>query len=132
YLADECHKYAVAGAAAAGDPFFMNLSRSSQVVNVCATQSYAWLVEVLGRDAANVYISAFGVQYWLQQTDPETCRRASEICGSIRREKIAVEREPGLRGGVRRRRTEEEAPRFRPEEFAQLDVGEAIGYNKGL
>ena len=48
YLADECHKYALAGSAAAGDPYFMNLSRSNQVVNLCATQSYAWLVEGAG------------------------------------------------------------------------------------
>lgn len=143
YLADECHKYAAAGSATAGDPYFMNLSRSNQVANLCATQSYAWLVEVLGRDAANVYISAFGVQFWLQQTDPETCRRAAEICGCVTREKVSTEHDLNLGGMIdalgsarpltlRRRRHEEDGARFRPEEFALLDVGETIGYNKGL
>ncbi|HZZ59000.1 MAG TPA: TraM recognition domain-containing protein, partial [Opitutaceae bacterium] len=143
YVADECHKYAAAGSATAGDPYFMNLSRSNQVANLCATQSYAWLVEVLGRDAANVYISAFGVQFWLQQTDPETCRRAAEICGTLSRERVATEHDLNLGGmidalhtarplAIRRRRHEEDAARFRPEDFALLDVGETIGYNKGL
>lgn len=143
YVADECHKYAAAGSATAGDPYFMNLSRSNRVMNLCATQSYAWLVEVLGRDAANVYIAAFGVQFWLQQTDPETCRRAAEICGQISRERVAIEHDLNFGGMVealhaarplafRRRRHEEESARFRPEEFALLDVGEVVGYNKGL
>lgn len=142
YLADECHKYAAAGSATAGDPYFMNLSRSNQVVNVCATQSYAWLVEVLGREAANVYISAFGVQFWLQQTDPETCRRAAEICGLVTRERVTSEHELNLGGvvsalgsgrelPVRRRRHEEEGSRCRPEDFALLNVGDVIAYNKG-
>lgn len=142
YFADECHKYAAGGSAAAGDPYFMNLSRSNRVANLCATQSYAWLVEVLGRDAANVYISAFGVQFWLQQTDPETCRRAAEICGTVTRERCRAEHELNFGGlvsalqtgrelPIRQRREEEEGPRFRPEDFALLDVGEAIGYNKG-
>ncbi|MGD0094559.1 MAG: hypothetical protein ABSE73_32010, partial [Planctomycetota bacterium] len=49
YFADECHKYIVSGSSTAGDPYFMNLSRSNNVVNICATQSYAWIVEVIGR-----------------------------------------------------------------------------------
>ena len=142
YFADECHKYVISGSATAGDPYFMNLSRSNQVVNLCATQSYAWIVEVLGREAANVYISAFGVQFWLQQTDPETCRRAAEICGSITREKVSAEHNfnlGGLLGAlgsgremvIRHQRREEEAPRHRAEEFALLDVGDIVAYNKG-
>lgn len=142
YLADECHKFALAGSAAAGDPYFMNLSRSNQVVNLCATQSYAWLVEVLGREAANIYISAFGVQFWLQQTDPETCRRAAEICGLVTREKCVAEHDLNVGGmlsalgsgrelTIRRRRQEEEASRCRAEDFALLDVGAVIAYNKG-
>lgn len=142
YCADECHKYIVSGSAAAGDPYFMNLSRSNNVVNLCATQSYAWITEVIGREAANVYISAFGVQFWLQQTDPETCRRAAEICGTLTRERLSIEREsggsgwiPGPAGGkgitTRRRLQEERQERFRPEEFAQLDVGDIVAYNKG-
>lgn len=142
YFADECHKYVISGSATAGDPYFMNLSRSNNVVNICATQSYAWIVEVIGREAANVYISAFGVQFWLQQTDPETCRRAAEVCGTVMREQVTAEHDfdlSGLRktlgGGqglvLRRRVREEERARFRPEDFAHLDVGEMIAYNKG-
>jgi hypothetical protein len=142
YFADECHKYVIGGSATAGDPYFMNLSRSNHVVNLCATQSYAWIVEVLGREAANVYISAFGVQFWLQQTDPETCRRASEICGSITREKFSADHNLNLGGllaalgsgremVIRHRRQDEETPRHRAEEFALLDVGDIIAYNKG-
>lgn len=142
YFADECHKYIVSGSASAGDPYFMNLSRSNHVVNLCATQSYAWIVEVLGREAANVYISAFGVQFWLQQTDPETCRRAAEICGSITREKFSAEHDLNLGGllgalgsgremVIRHRRRDEESPRHRAEDFALLDVGEVVAYNKG-
>ena len=142
YFADECHKYVISGSSTAGDPYFMNLSRSNNVVNLCATQSYAWIVEVIGREAANVYISAFGVQFWLQQTDPETCRRASEICGRITREKVSADHTidfAGLMGAlgggrgmsVRHRVAEEERERFRPDDFALLDVGDIIAYNKG-
>jgi TraM recognition site of TraD and TraG len=142
YFADECHKYAASGSSSAGDPSFMNLSRSANVANICATQSYAWLVEVIGREAANVYLAAFGVQFWLQQTDPETCRRASEICGVVRRRRVTAEHEDGCGGflaalatgrepPVRRTVGEEERPRIRPEEFSALDVGEVIAYNKG-
>lgn len=142
YLADECHKYVISGSATAGDPYFMNLSRSNQVVNLCATQSYAWLVEVIGREAANVYIAAFGVQLWLQQTDPETCRRAAEICGRVTREKVSADHDfnlggflDALAGGrnlvVRHRISEEKEERFSPEDFSHLDVGEVIAYNKG-
>ena len=142
YFADECHKYVISGSSTAGDPYFMNLSRSNNVVNICATQSYAWIVEVLGREAANVYLSAFGVQFWLQQTDPETCRRAAEICGTITREKVSAEHNldfAGLRGALRTGREiivrhqvqTEEKERFRAEDFAHLDVGEIVAYNKG-
>ena len=37
YFADECHKYIISGSATAGDPYFMNLSRSNNIVNICAT-----------------------------------------------------------------------------------------------
>ncbi|HEX3729924.1 MAG TPA: TraM recognition domain-containing protein [Opitutaceae bacterium] len=142
YCADECHKYATGGSATAGDPYFMNLSRSNNVVNLCATQSYAWIVEVIGREAANVYISAFGVQFWLQQTDPETCRRAAEICGTVMRSRASLEHEFNLAGlaaalgggralAVRRRTREEREERIRAEDFARLDVGEIVAYNKG-
>jgi hypothetical protein len=142
YLADECHKYIVSGSATAGDPYFMNLSRSNNVVNICATQSYAWIVEVIGREAANVYISAFGIQFWLQQTDPETCRRAAEICGTITREKMVVDHDFTLAGFlgalargkdlvIRHQTREEKEERFQAEDFAHLDVGDIIAYNKG-
>jgi len=142
YLADECHKYIISGSATAGDPYFMNLSRSNNVVNLCATQSYAWIVEVIGREAANVYISAFGVQIWLQQTDPETCRRAAEICGRVTREKISADHDfnlggllSALGGGrslvVRHHVREEKEERFGAEDFTHLDVGDVIAYNKG-
>jgi hypothetical protein len=142
YFADECHKYVVSGSAAAGDPYFMNLSRSNNVVNICATQSYAWIAEVIGREAASVYLAAFGVQFWLQQTDPETCRRAAEICGTVTREKVAAEHDitvsglfSALENGrgllVRRKVASEDRNRFRPEDFAHLDVGDVVAYNKG-
>jgi hypothetical protein len=142
YFADECHKYVISGSSTAGDPYFMNLSRSNNVVNICATQSYAWIVEVIGREAANVYISAFGVQFWLQQTDPETCRRAAEICGRVTREKVSAEHTfdfagflsalGGARGlAIRHRVGEEERERFRPEDFTHLNIGDIVAYNKG-
>jgi hypothetical protein len=142
YFADECHKYVISGSSTAGDPYFMNLSRSNNVVNICATQSYAWIVEVIGRDAANVYISAFGVQFWLQQTDPETCHRAAEICGRVTREKVVADHDfnlAGLAGAlaggrsmtIRHRVGQEERQRYRPEDFAHLNVGDILAYNKG-
>ena len=142
YFADECHKYIISGSATAGDPYFMNLSRSNNIVNICATQSYAWIVEVIGREAANVYISAFGVQFWLQQTDPETCRRAAEICGTVTREKAVIDQDfnftgclGALAGGkelvIRHQVREEKEDRFRAEDFSHLDVGDIIAYNKG-
>jgi len=142
YFADECHKYIISGSSTAGDPYFMNLSRSNNVVNICATQSYAWIVEVIGREAANVYISAFGVQFWLQQVDPETSRRAAEICGSVTEEKVTADHNVDFGGllatlgsgqtmSVRHRVREEERSRFRAEDFSHLNVGEIISYNKG-
>jgi hypothetical protein len=142
YFADECHKYVISGSSTAGDPYFMNLSRSNNVVNICATQSYAWIVEVIGRDAANVYISAFGVQFWLQQTDPETCHRAAEICGRVTREKVTADHNLNFGGlvgalaagrslSIRHQVAREERPRFRPEDFTHMDVGDIIAYNKG-
>jgi hypothetical protein len=142
YFADECHKYVVSGSSTAGDPYFMNLSRSNNVVNICATQSYAWIVEVLGREAANVYISAFGVQFWLQQTDPETCRRAAEICGTVMREEVSADHNVNFGGlidalgsgrevRVRHRIRSAEKERFRAEDFAHLNAGEVIAFNKG-
>lgn len=139
---DECHKYIISGSSTAGDPYFMNLSRSNNVVNFCATQSYAWIIEVIGREAANVYISAFGVQFWLQQTDPETCKRASEICGMVTREKVSADHNIDLGGllgtlsngrglTVRHRLSNEEKDRYRPEDFAHLNVGDIVAYNKG-
>jgi hypothetical protein len=120
----------------------MNLSRSNNVDNICATQSYAWIVEVIGREAAEVYLSAFGVQFWLQQTDPETCRRAAEICGTVSREAVSAEHNVTLSGlvgalgsgkeiSVRHQVRTEEKARFRAEDFAHLDVGDIIAYNKG-
>ena len=142
YFADECHKYVISGSSTAGDPYFMNLSRSNNVVNICATQSYAWIVEVIGREAADVYISAFGVQFWLQQTDPETCRRAAEICGTVSRETVSAEHTVSFAGlsealatgkqmAVRHQVRTEERERFRAEDFAHLNVGDIIAYNKG-
>jgi hypothetical protein len=141
-LADECHKYVISGSSTAGDPYFMNLSRSNNVVNLCATQSYAWIVEVLGREAANVFISAFGVQFWLQQTDPETCRRAAEICGTVMREEISADHNLNFGGvlealgtgreiRIRHQVRCAEKERFRAEDFAHLNVGDIIAYNKG-
>ena len=142
YFADECHKYAIGGATTAGDPYFMNLSRSNNVVNICATQSYAWLVDVLGRDTANVYISAFGVQFWLQQTDPETCKRAAEICGTVIQEDLQEDHNldfaniwAALGSGkeviLNNHRKSRQKERYRSEEFAQLDVGDIVAFNKG-
>jgi len=142
YFADECHKYVISGSSSAGDPYFMNLSRSNNVVNLCATQSYAWIVEVLGRDAANVFISAFGVQFWLQQTDPETCRRAAEICGTVTREEISADHNLNFAGvlealgagrevRIRHQVRCAEKERFRAEDFAHLNVGDIIAFNKG-
>ncbi len=142
YFADECHKYLVSGSSTAGDPYFMNLSRSNNVVNLCATQSYAWIVEVIGREAAEVYISAFGVQFWLQQTDPETCRRAAEICGTVSREIVCAEHSLNFSGllealgsgrpvAVRHQVRTEEKKRFGAEDFAHLNVGDIVAYNKG-
>jgi hypothetical protein len=142
YFADECHKYVISGSSSAGDPYFMNLSRSNNVVNLCATQSYAWIVEVLGRDAANVFISAFGIQFWLQQTDPETCRRAAEICGTVMREEVSADHNLNFGGvmeaigsgrevRIRHQVRCAEKERYRADDFAHLNVGDIIAFNKG-
>lgn len=142
YFADECHKYVTGGSVSAGDSYFMNLSRSNNVVNICATQSYAWLVDALGRDTANVYISAFGVQFWLQQTDPETCRRAADICGTVTEDALVDDQNINFTGFWTTLNSGKELvlshqhklshkERFRSDEFSQLNVGEAISYNKG-
>jgi len=142
YFADECHKYVIGGSVSAGDSYFMNLSRSNNVINICATQSYAWLVDSLGRDTANVYISAFGIQFWLQQTDPETCKRAADICGTFTEETILDDQNINLSGLwntfnsgkeiiLSHKRKTDQKERFRADEFAQLNVGEVISFNKG-
>jgi TraM recognition site of TraD and TraG len=142
YFADECHKYVIGGSSTSGDPYFMNLSRSNNIVNICATQSYAWLVDVLGRDTANVYISAFGVQFWLQQTDPETCKRAADICGTVIQKDLVEDQNLDLAGFwsvlesgkelvLNHHTKSRKIERYSSEEFAQLDVGDIVAYNKG-
>ena len=142
YFADECHKYVTGGSVSAGDSYFMNLSRSNNVVNICATQSYAWLVDALGRDTANVYISAFGVQFWLQQTDPETCKRAADICGTVTEDTLVDDQNinfaslwatfnSGKELVLSHQHRTSHKDRFRSDEFSQLNVGETISYNKG-
>ena len=82
------------------------------------------------------------MQVWLQQTDPETCPRAAEICGRVTREKVSADPDfnlggflGALAGGkslvVRRHVREEKEDRFSPEEFSHLDVGDVLAYNKG-
>lgn len=137
-LIDEAQRHIVAAGTEAGDHYFMAQSRSNRVVNIYATQSYAWIYKAVGKDAGNVFLTCVGNQFWLQQTDPDTNKRASEICGSAHEEKRSAETNlnlfevaGGKGGSVKQKVSYEEKARFKPEDFALLSTSDVIAFNKG-
>lgn len=137
-LIDEAQRHIVAGGTEAGDHYFMAQCRSNRVVCVYATQSYAWIYKAVGKDSGNVFLTCVGNQFWLQQTDPDTNKRASEICGSAHEEKRSAETNlnlfevaGGKGGSVKQKVSMEEKARFRPEDFSLLSTSDVIIFNKG-
>ncbi len=137
-LIDEAQRYIVASGTEAGDPYFIAQSRSNRCINIYATQSYAWIYKAVGKDAGNVFLTCLGNQYWLQQTDPDTTKRASEICGNVEIEKFEYEHNLTMMdvsrnrdGAVKTRTRTEEKARFRPDDFTLLNTSDVISYVKG-
>ena len=137
-LIDEAQRHIVAGGTEAGDHYFMAQSRSNRVISIYATQSYAWIYKAVGKDSGNVFLTCVGNQFWLQQTDPDTNKRASEICGSAHEEKRSAETNlnlfevaGGKGGSVKQKVSMEEKARFRPEDFSLLSTSDVIIFNKG-
>lgn len=137
-LIDEAQRHIVAGGTEAGDHYFMAQCRSNRVMCIYATQSYAWIYKAVGKDSGNVFLTCVGNQFWLQQTDPDTNKRASEICGSAHEEKRSAETNlnifevaGGKGGSVKQKVSMEEKARFRPEDFSLLSTSDVIIFNKG-
>lgn len=138
HLADECQKFIIAGSQEAGDPNFMSLSRESKVVNISATQSEAWVYSAISHNEARVWCQSYGTRVWLTQTDEETNKHASALCGVIKKEKRSHTEELNLgeivsgKGGKATQKVGyDEKPRFESHEFTELKEDEAICFNKG-
>jgi len=138
-LNDECQKFIVSGGQQGGDEYFMSLSRESRVCNFMATQSDAWVVSAIGRDSSDVYLQSFGARIWLQNLDPATNKRASEICGTSKTlKRKSHEKGIGLKGfmgkegmSVTTDTSYEKDEKFSTEKFINLNKNEAIIFNKG-
>ena len=138
HVADECQAFIISGSQDAGDPKFMSLSRESRVVNICATQSEAWVYSAISQNEARVWLQSFGTRVWLTQTDMETNKRASELCGMIKKEKRTHTQQlhvgdlvQGKEGTAKQQMSYEEKQRYEPHEYTQLKNDEAICFNKG-
>ena len=138
HLADECQKFIIAGSQEAGDPNFMSLSRESKVVNISATQSEAWVYSAISHNEARVWCQSYGTRVWLTQTDEETNKHASALCGVITKEKRSHTEElnigdlvSGKGGRASQKVGYDEKPRFEAHEFTELKEDEAICFNKG-
>lgn len=137
-VADECQSFIVSGSQDAGDPKFMSLSRESKVMNICATQSEAWVYSAISSNEARVWLQSFRTRVWLTQTDGKTNDAAAELCGKIKKETRTHTEELDLgnmvsgKGGTAKQKIGyEEKPRFQSHEFAELKEDEAICFNNG-
>jgi hypothetical protein len=138
HVADECQKFIIAGSQEAGDPNFMSLSRESKVINFAATQSEAWVYSAISHNEARVWCQSYGTRVWLTQTDEETNKHASVLCGVITKEKRSHTEElnigdlvTGKGGKASQKVGYDEKPRFEAHEFTELRDDEAICFNKG-
>lgn len=139
FMADEAQVYVTAGGGNnTGDENFMALSRQSRVINCIATQSDSSIISVIGDKKAPVYFQSFGGRVWLQNTDYTTNENAARILGKVKKEKVStsgkefsLESVFGKDGGSSVSTSYEEDQRFKTETFSNLNVFDAIIYNKG-
>ena len=133
HVADECQKFIIAGSQEAGDPNFMSLSRESKVINFAASQSEAWVYSAISHNEARVWCQSYGTRVWLTQTDEETNKHASVLCGVVTKEKRSHTEElnvgdlvVGKGGKASQKVGYEEKQRFEAHEFTELKDDEAI------
>lgn len=139
FMADEAQVYVTAGGGNnTGDENFMALSRQSRVINCIATQSDSSIISVIGDKKAPVYFQSFGGRVWLQNTDYTTNENAARILGKVKKEKVStsgkefsLESVFGKDGGSSVSTSFEEDQRFKIETFSNLNIFDAIIYNKG-
>lgn len=139
FMADEAQVYVTAGGGNnTGDENFMALSRQSRVINCIATQSDSSIISVIGDKKAPVYFQSFGGRVWLQNTDYTTNENAARILGKVKKEKVSnngrefsVDSVFGKESGASVSTSYEDDQRFKIETFSNLNVFDAIIYNKG-
>lgn len=139
FMADEAQVYVTAGGGNnTGDENFMALSRQSRVINCIATQSDSSIISVIGDKKAPVYFQSFGGRVWLQNTDYTTNENAARILGKVKKEKVSnngrefsIDSVFGKESGASVSTSYEEDQRFKIETFSNLNVFDAVIYNKG-
>ncbi len=145
FLCDEYQSFATVGEDdPAGDEKAFPLTRQSRVIPIVATQSLASLQSVTRGGAAwKTLLQSFRTRIFLSLSDTDSCRLASEMCGTVERIKASWSfnessgraaisllsgRAGGARGSVgagRSYQSRREA-RFHPADFQGLNTCEAI------
>lgn len=139
FMADEAQVYVTAGGGNnTGDENFMALSRQSRVINCIATQSDSSIISVIGEKKAPVYFQSFGGRVWLQNTDYTTNQNAARVLGKVKKETVkttgrefSIDSVIGKEGGPSVSTEFSEDERFKIETFSNLNIFDAIIYNKG-
>jgi len=139
FMADEAQVYVTAGGGNnTGDENFMALSRQSRVINCIATQSDSSILSVIGEKKGPVYFQSFGGRVWLQNTDYTTNQNAARILGKVKKETVkttgrefSIDSVIGKEGGPSVSTEFSEDERFKIETFSNLNVFDAVIYNKG-
>lgn len=139
FMADEAQVYVTAGGGNnTGDENFMALSRQSRVINFIATQSDSSIISVIGEKKAPVYFQSFGGRIWLQNTDYTTNQNAARILGKVKKEEtkssgkeFSIDSVFGKESSNSVSTEFKEDERFKIETFSNLNVFDAVIYNKG-
>jgi hypothetical protein len=137
---DEYQRYAIAGGSSIGDDNFTALARQAKCIFFAATQSYAWFESTLGKDPTRALLQSFTNRIFLQNMDLETNKLASELCGTLEKESTGREEndisminmlDPQNPGRFSVGRNDDRKPRYRPDDFQNLNMLESITFNKG-
>jgi hypothetical protein len=140
---DECQKFVVAGGSqGAGDEHFMSLCRQSRCFNINATQADSWIISVVGKENADVYLQNYNGRIWFRTNDKDTAEKAEQLCGIKKQKTRSAGSEKvihlenlfmGPKGSADMTPTfsekEEEKPRFAKDKFYNLEKWECIVFN---
>ena len=142
FICDEVQNFVTTGGndPTSGDENFMALSRQSKVCNVVATQTDASIINVVGKDPADVYYAQFGSRLWYQNTDQQTNERAAKILGKEKKRKVSTSGQDisvagllskdGSAKGYSENESYESKEKYPAESFSNLNVHQCVIYNK--